>query len=186
MNLEKNTYPNLNNKECKLILLSEWIGEEADLIKSTDAAMDEVETFEWPAGLISYSCLMSKDKQKVLHCVQWNSIEDHLNYVESQLPTRLQNLEGKIIVKSHHSFGRFRMKESKINKIERTPDYIFLSLINSPFELKDNGIICSENLLENIDNETYMKFVEFKSVDDNLLSLFGANIYSLLRSLGIQ
>lgn len=56
MKLKKNILPNIADHEAGLILLSEWTGEEADLIKSMDISIDEVEESDWPDGLISYSC----------------------------------------------------------------------------------------------------------------------------------
>lgn len=182
MTIKKNILPNIAHNEVDLILISEWIGEESDLKKSTNVSMNEVEASEWPDGLISYSCFLSNDKQKVLHCAQWKSQHHHLHYVENYLPERLEKLKGKIAVKAEKSFGRFKMKESSLDETEFTPEYIYFSLNSNTSELKNNSENLSEYLLRNIDNGSLLNYVELKGVDDKILSTSETSIYSLFRS----
>lgn len=182
MTIRKNKLPNIAQKDADLILLSEWTGKESNLIKSMNLSMDEVESTEWPNGLISYSCFLSNEKNRVLHCVQWESQEHHLNYVENHLPERLETLKDEIKVEAEKSFGRFKVKESKTDKTDFDAEFVGIAIKGQTLALKNKPEHISEYVLQNIDNGNSMLYAELAELNGELLSNSDTTFYSLYRS----
>lgn len=125
---------------------------------------------------------MSKDKNRVLHCVQWESQDDHLRYVENHLPERLEILKGGIVVESEKSSGRFKLKESRTDETNFTAEFVAIGFNSQTLALKSKPEHISEYLLTNIDNNNTILYAEFAELNGELLSKPEANIYSLYRS----
>lgn len=178
----KNIMPDMAQAEVGLILVSEWIGNELDLIHAMDLSMDDVESSEWPKGLVSYSCFFSLDRCRVLHYVQWVNQVFHLQYVQNHLAHRLRKMEGKINIKEEKSHGRFTVTISKIVNDRREPKKILIGKSDKTMTTEIKSRLVSEHEHTNLDTGSSMIIFELGGLDDIQLSDLQSESYSLYRS----
>lgn len=85
--------PPIPRPDVGLVLSSQWrLPTRESQQAAADAAMDAWKHVPWPAGLLSYSCLLSDDGTTVTHYSQWTGDEAHQAFRRNDPPERVQRI----------------------------------------------------------------------------------------------
>ncbi len=124
LKFKKNILPEINLRGVGLILISEWLvnGSE-EQVKVADAALKVWEQFQYPEGLLSYSCYLSVDGKYIAYYWQW---KDEVSQQQFLHLLKHKKKINETLQMERQMVGKFRLCRSAVSDTSAVPGCIVI------------------------------------------------------------